>query len=274
MFFSDADVARFPDIDLMLIKTEQKNNVFSITLNRPEKRNAFTPTMVHEMALAIAYAQANHTIWCVLLQAEGPVFCAGMDLNVFQNPRLDVVNTQLPALAREVTLGDVFRSLYKPSIAIVKGDVLAGGFLITGGCTFVIATQEANFSLPEVKRGVFPMQVMASLLKIMPPRKVLELSILGRKYTAKEALDLGIVTQVSTADSIDMDTCALIETILSGSPYAIRKGIEAYHQLANVPENEQNQFLLGLLKEIRDSADAQEGILAFKDKRPPVWQNK
>jgi len=274
MFFSETDIAQFPDSQLKLIKTVQKDKVFTITLNRPEKRNAFTPTMVHEIAFALAYANAQDDVWCVILEAEGPVFCAGMDLNVFQDPSLDVQNVELPRPTKEITLGDAFKSLNKPSIAKVKGDVLAGGFLFIGGCTFVIATQEAGFSLPEVKRGIFPMQVMAPLMKIMTPRKVLEMCILGKRYTAQEAFELGLIIQISTIDAIDTDTDALVQTILSGSPFAIKKGLEAFRQIANIPENEQNQYLFRLLQEIRDSADAQEGILAFKEKRTPVWQNK
>ncbi|HEY1056032.1 MAG TPA: enoyl-CoA hydratase-related protein, partial [Emticicia sp.] len=150
----------------------------------------------------------------------------------------------------------------------------AGGFLLIGGCTFVIATENANFSLPEVKRGIFPLQVMATLLKIMPQRKVLEMCILGKKYSAKEALDLGLVTHLSTIETIESDTNKLIETILSGSPFAIKKGIEAYQSLSDIPEAEQYQYLISLLKEIRTSEDAQEGILAFREKRNPVWQNQ
>lgn len=274
MYFTENDITSFPNIELKLIKTELKQNLFVITLNRPEKRNAFTPTMVQEIAFALDYANHESNIWCVVLEAEGPVFCAGMDLNVFQNPSLDTVNEGLPESRKEITLGDAFKGLLKPCIAKVKGDVLAGGFLLIGGCTFVIATENANFSLPEVKRGIFPLQVMATLLKIMPQRKVLEMCILGKKYSSKEAFDLGLVSHLSSSDTIETDTNDLIETILNGSPFAIKKGIEAYQSLSDIPEAEQHQYLISLLQEIRSSADAQEGILAFKEKRNPVWQNQ
>lgn len=273
MYFTENEIASFTDIELKLIKTELREHLFIITLNRPEKRNAFTPTMVHEIAFALAYANAQSDVWCVLLEAEGPVFCAGMDLNIFQNPTLDISNEKLPEPAKEITLGDAFKSLLKPCVAKVKGDVLAGGFLLIGGCTFVVATQEVGFSLPEVKRGIFPLQVMASLLKIMPQRKVLEMCILGKKYSAQEAHALGLVTHLTTSDKIDSDTDDLIEVILSGSPFAIKKGIEAYQNLATIAENEQHQYLIRLLQEIRGSADAQEGIQAFKEKRAPIWRN-
>ncbi|RYU94819.1 enoyl-CoA hydratase/isomerase family protein [Emticicia agri] len=274
MYFSETAIAFFSAIELKMIKTELRENLFIITLSRPEKRNAFTPTMVQEIALALAYANMQDNIWCILIEAEGPVFCAGMDLNVFQNPDLDSSNNHLPKPEKEITLGDAFKSLSKPCVAKVKGDVLAGGFLLIGGCTFVIATEKANFSLPEVKRGIFPFQVMATLLKIIPQRKVLEMCILGKKYSAREALDLGLVSQVSTDDAIEEDTHHLIHTILSGAPFAIKKGIEACQHLSEIPENEQHVYLINLLQEVRQSSDAQEGIVAFKEKRKAVWQNR
>ncbi|MBA4853533.1 enoyl-CoA hydratase/isomerase family protein [Emticicia sp. BO119] len=274
MYFSENDIASFPNVVFKLIKTEIRQNLFVITLNRPEKRNAFTPTMVNEIAFALAFANSKSEIWCVLLEAEGPVFCAGMDLNVFQNPELDKVNESLPRPLKEINLGDTFKNFYKPCIAKVKGDVLAGGFLLIGGCTFVIATEKVNFSLPEVLRGIFPLQVMGTLLKIMPPRKALEMCILGKKYTAREALELGLVSQVSSVDGIDDNTENLIQTIISGSPFAVKKGIEAYQRLSDIPESQQYQYLLGLLQEIRNSEDAKEGIKAFNEKRKPTWRNQ
>lgn len=271
MFFTKAATEEYSKVEFQQIKTKQEGNLFTITLNRPEKRNAFTPSMVHEIAFALAFAHFSNEIWCVLIDAEGPVFCAGMDLNIFQNPELDIKNETLPLAQKEITIGDAFKYLEKPCIAKVKGNVLAGGFLIIGGCTFVISTEEAQFGLPEVKRGIFPLQVMATLLKIMPQRKVVEMCVLGKNYTAQESLDLGLVTHLSSEKRIDEDTKSLIRSILENSPFAIKKGFEALNMLQNLPENEKHPYLLSILQEIRNSPDAKEGTLAFKEKRVPIW---
>ena len=273
MFFTETDIQKYSAVSFQLIKTKQEGHLFTITLNRPEKRNAFTPTMLQEIAFALAYAHFQDGIWCVLLEAEGTVFCAGMDLNVFQNPALDVKNETLPKSLKEITIGDVFKYLEKPCIAKVEGNVLAGGFLFIGSCTFVVATEDAQFGLPEVKRGIFPMQVMATLLKIMPQRKVMEMCILGKNYTAQQSFDLGLVTQISTKESIKNDVKTLIDSILENSPFAIKKGLEALNKLQNLSESEQHPYLIKVLQEIRNSPDAKEGILAFKEKRKPVWGN-
>ncbi len=272
MFFTESDIKNYSKVTFHLIKTKHDGHLFTITLNRAEKRNAFTPTMMQEIAFALAYAHWQDNIWCVLIDAEGTVFCAGMDLNVFQNPGLDIKNKTLPKPLKEITFGDAFKYLEKPCIAKVEGNVLAGGFLIIGGCTLVVATEEAQFGLPEVKRGIFPMQVMATLLKIMPQRKVLEMCILGKNYTAHEAFNLGLVTHLSTKNTIKNDTNSLINSILENSPFAIKKGFEALNMLQNLPENEKHQYLIMMLNEIRNSTDAKEGLLAFQEKRVPKWK--
>ena len=132
MFYTESDIQKFHSVELQLIKTQQDGNLFTITLNRAEKRNAFTPTMLQELAFALAFAHQSQDIWCVLLQAEGPAFCAGMDLSIFQNPALDIQNDSLPKPIKEITIGDAFKNLEKPCIAKVEGSVFAGGFLLIG----------------------------------------------------------------------------------------------------------------------------------------------
>ena len=274
MFYLPEDLAKFPEVIFKYIKTQREGKTFIVTLNRPEKRNAFTPAMVDEIAFTLEYANSKQSIWCIVIEAEGPVFCAGMDLQVFQNPQLDERNASLPSPMKEINLGEAFKNIHKPSIAKIKGDVLAGGFLIIAGCTFVVSSLTANFCLPEVKRGLFPMQVMGALLQIIPKRKVLEMCILAKNYTAEEALNLGIVTHLADPEQVDATCKTLVEKILRNSPYAIQKGMEALQVIPSLQDNEQYSYLLDQLKLIKCSEDAKEGIEAFKEKRSPAWKNK
>ena len=273
MFYNESDVAAFRTAKFNFIIVEEQNNLFTIKLNRPQKRNAFTPAMVEEIAYAMAYAQQQQNIWCLLIDSTGPIFCAGMDLNVFQNLELDLKNTTLPLPQRPVNLGEVFDGFTKPSIAKVHGAVMAGAFLIVCGCTFVVASKSVEFSLPEVKRGIFPMQVLSSLLKVTSPRQALQMCILAETYSAEQAKTLGIVSHLCTTETIDETCHNLIETVLSNSPNAINKGIAAYHALEDISESERFSFLASRLDELRNSADAAEGIAAFKEKRIPRWIN-
>lgn len=274
LFFKEKDVAKFDAVQFLYIKTSLKGNVFEIILSRPEKRNAFTPTMASEIAFALAYAKSQIEIWCVILKADGPVFCAGADLNAFHDPSADQKNQTLPEPLAEVRLGDVFANLHKPSIAQLEGSVFAGGFLVICGCTFVVSIPEANFSLPEVKRGIWPMQVMASLLDLIPKRKILEMSITGKSYSAEEALHLGLVTQIVEKEVIENEVNNLADLICSNAPYAIKSGMVALQNISDIAENDRHNYLKSQLDLLLKSEDAKEGTAAFKEKRTPIWKGK
>lgn len=250
------------------IKTKVEGHVFTLTLARPEKRNAFTPTMVNEIEHALNIANNNKEVRLVMIDAEGPVFCAGMDLKAFQDPTADKIN---PAIEnKSVSLGEVMAQLNKPSIAVVGGNVIAGGFLIVLECTYVFAKSDIKFSLPEVKIGIFPFQVLASLLKIMPQNKALDLCINGEPISTEKAKELGIVYDYLELDKIEN----LKNSLVNNAPLAISEGFKALKRLKEINEAEKFQFLLETLNNLKDSADAKEGIKALFEKRPPVWRNE
>ncbi|MCF2491281.1 enoyl-CoA hydratase/isomerase family protein [Dyadobacter sp. CY347] len=273
-FYTEEDVQAFDAVKFLYIKTSLSNHIFTITLSRPEKRNAFTPTMAEEIIFALAYAHYNSEVRCLIVNAEGPVFCAGADLNAFHDLSADTKNTTLPAIREEAKLGDAFNEVCKPSIAQVEGPVLAGGFLIICGCTFVFSVIDANYSLPEVKRGIWPMQVMASLNQIISPRKVMEMCITGKRYDAEEALQLGLVTYIALAGNIADEVQLTATQISQNAPYAIQQGMSAFLRLKDIPGNEQHSFLKAQLDQILKSEDAKEGMQAFKEKRSLNWKGK
>ncbi|SDF22859.1 Enoyl-CoA hydratase/carnithine racemase [Dyadobacter soli] len=273
-FYTEEDIQAFDNVRFLHIKTAKAGHLFTITLARPEKRNAFTPTMAEEITFALAYAHYEDDIRCVVLKAEGPVFCAGADLNAFHDASANIANVSLPRIHEEARMGDAFNELLKPCIAQVEGPVLAGGFLMICGCTFVFSVPEATFSLPEVKRGIWPMQVMASLAPIMSQRKILEMSITGKVYSGKEALEMGLVTHLAEKERIAEEVNALANQICNSAPLAIQSGMRSLQELRNLPRNEQHKFLKSELDKLLKTEDAKEGALAFKEKREPIWKGK
>lgn len=250
------------------IKISKTGYVGELTLARAEKRNAFTPNMVSEILEAIKQFNADNDIRLVLVKAEGSVFCAGMDLKIFQNPELE---EPINGLSRtNLPLADVMNTLEKPSIAIVEADVIAGGFLIALGCNYIFAKSDVKFYLPEVKVGIFPFQVLAVLMRFMPQNKALDLCITARKINAFEAQNMGIVHHVFDHIENDIELNELILTIVNNAPLAIKMGIMAAKQIISVPDNQQ-QYLLGLLNQLRSSHDAKEGTNALFEKRAPIW---
>lgn len=251
------------------IKTAQSDNIFRLTLARPEKRNAFTPTMVSEMAHALIRADEDKTVFLIEIHAEGPVFCAGMDLKAFQDPTLDVPNPHIQT-DTNLSLGSVFENLNTPTLCVIDGNVYAGGFLIFLGCTFVLANEKVQFSLPEVKLGIFPLQVMAALRKHLSPAKVLKLCVDSRPFSVEKAIQLGLVEDLYSEENLQ----EFRKTILSGSPFAIRKGMEALKEIEKLDAEEQYIFLKKELEELKKSKDAQIGLKAWKDKSDPKWENE
>lgn len=227
------------------IRVEKENFKFTLTLARPEKRNAFTPTMVNEIAHAFDLANADDTIKVVIIKAEGPIFCAGMDLNTFENARLDTPNPSIPNL--DISLGQVFDSLLKPSIAIVEGNVIAGGFLIILGCSYVYCKKDTQFKLPEVALGLFPFQVMASLLKVMPEKKVLQLCLNTSYFDVQKAMALGIVDGYIEDNLSEL----LLASFENFSTESLVMGIRALRALPSVPKEEQFKYLKNCLDTLK-----------------------
>lgn len=253
---------------------EEKDHVLNLTLNRPEKKNAMNPVFMNEIVYALNYAHYTPEVWMVVFRANGDVFTAGADLKAFAGAPQNEVDSTIPQPESMVVIGDAFNHLHKPCIAKVHANVYAGGFLLICGCTHVIATSTAQFSLPEVKRGIWPMQVMASLAPIMPARKLLDLCMRGRSLEANEALELGLATQVVAADKLENAVHDLVEELKTLSPSAIRLGLKAWDELKDVSESERHPFLLKALGEILQTEDAAEGLTAFREKRKPQWKGK
>ena len=118
------------------------------------------------------------------------------------------------------------------------------------------------------------MQVMASLAPILPPRKILEMTITGKAYSGKEALEMGLVTHLTEKETIVEEVNALAAQICNSAPLAIQSGMKSLQELKNIPQNEQHTFLKNQLDKLLRTEDAKEGVLAFKEKREPIWKGK
>ncbi len=269
-FYTEEQVANFHEHTFAYIEVAEAENVLTITLNRPAKRNALNPVMVNEMSFALAYAHYNKQIWAVQLKANGKIWCAGADLKAFMGATEEHDST-IPDPGQMITIGDVFKALHRPCIAVVSASVYAGGFLLLGGCTHVVAEEQCLFGLPEIKRGIWPMQVMAGLLEVMPGRKALDICMRGAVLEAREAYALDLVTDLVPDGSAEEKADKLISEIKAGSPTAIRAGIAAYHKFQDQEPSEQHQFLQGELMKLMQTEDAREGIMAFREKRAPKW---
>ena len=266
--FKASDIENFQQQHFAFLEIKEEDHVLSVTLDRAEKKNALHPKMVEEIAYAFQYAHSNHDIWMVLIQAKGNIFCAGGDLKAmagFPSPH----DSTIPSAEEPILIGNLFNKIHKPTIAKITGDVYAGGFFFLAGSTIVISQDDVKFGLPEVKRGLYPFQVMAALMQVMPTRKVIDWCIRGYNLPVQEALQFGLITEMVTADNIDATIENVIAELKQNSPTAIQKGLEAYDHI--YPSKEEHEYLMKMFMETVGSKDGQEGLKAFREKRPPVW---
>ena len=272
MRYSAAQSADLLTRPLRYLLASQTDHVLTLTLNRPAKKNALNPPLLAELAFALAYAHHTPDVWLVVLAAAGDVFCAGMDLNALTNADPEPLN--VPEPDGPVRLAELLAELHKPCVARVQGPVLAGGFLLVGAATFAVVADGTTFSLPEVRRGLFPFQVMAVLRDLMPARQALDLCLRGHTLTTADALACGLATQVVPPADLDGAVAALVAELKLASPMALRLGLRAFQQLRDVPEGEQQAFLYEQFTRIQQTDDAREGIAAFREKRLPNWRNQ
>jgi len=267
-FYGDISTSSFRQQKFAFIKVEEKDKVLSICLARAEKKNALHPQMVNEIAYAMEYADAYKDVWAILIEAEGSVFCAGADLKAFMG-MMGENDSTIPQPKEQILMGALFNSTAVPIITKVNGDVYAGGFFFLAGAHIVIAKENIKLGLPEVKRGLYPFQVMESLLTVMPVRKVIDWCIRGYNLPVTAALEYGLVTEICSAEKIDSHTNEIIEELKQNSPTAIKNGLKALEHIRSVDAN--HKYLMDMLMQTMNSKDAQEGLKAFREKRNPVW---
>lgn len=273
MVYSKAQTQEIWKQTFAYILVEEKGNVLTIILNRPQAKNAMSPTMIREYAFAMSYAHHQSHIWAVVFEAKGDIWCAGADLKAMRGQE-EENNSSIPFPESEIVIAELFIQIHKPVIAKVNAPVYAGGFLLTCGATFVIASEKTKFGLPEVKRGIYPFQVMASMLQMMPLRKVLDFCVRGKVVDAKEAFELGLITELVAEIDLDQAVEKLLQEIFENSPSAIRLGLKALDKMRSIEDSEKQAFLKQMLQETIQTEDAQEGLKAFAEKRKPIWKGE
>ena len=280
MFYTAEQTTRLPGVDspengFRYVLVTLDDHVLTITLNRPEKKNALHPPMLNELAFALTYAHHTPGVWLVVLAATGDTFCAGMDLKALSGESDSGLTGELeqavPEPSQPIRLGELMAGLHKPCIARVQGPVYAGGFLLVAGSTYAVAAESATFSLPEIKRGLFPFQVLAVLLDNMPARTALDLCLRAPTLSATDALAVGLVTEVVSANELNAAVSRLTDELKQFSPTAMQFGLRAAEQLKSLPSNKHQAYLYEQFQQLQQTPDAKEGVAAFVEKRAPKW---
>lgn len=252
---------------------EVADGVGTVTLNRPEARNALNPTVVRELAEALDRMDRDPDARVVVLRGAGErAFCAGADLKgMFATTSILAARDQYAGVANVL---EAIPRMRTPVIAQVHGFALAGGCGLAAACDLVIAAEDAVFGLPEIKVGLLPLMVLAPILRAAAPKRVLELILTGRELPAREALEIGLVTRVVPRAELDATVTRTARQLAALSPATLALGKEAFYRTLELSHAEALAHLRDLLTIVARSEDAREGIAAFLEKRPPRWQGR
>jgi methylglutaconyl-CoA hydratase len=252
------------------ILVTEEDEVRTITLNRPERRNAMTPEMQEELILAM-HAAGEGDCRVVIFAGAGEAFCAGLDLSALQKMN-DKTDADHRADAERVA--QLFRTLYelpKPTIAVVHGAAIAGGTGLATICDFTLAAPEAKFGYTEAKIGFVPALVSAFLTLQIGEKRARDLLLTGRIFASEEALRLGLVNEVVQQEQLWVRALELAVLLKANSP----ESMSATKRLLAA----QNKAWLDAAIEVAMVANAEsrrthdftEGVAAFLEKRRPVW---
>jgi methylglutaconyl-CoA hydratase len=238
--------------------------IATITLNRPERSNAFDQGMLNILAQQFAERAADAATRIVVLRGAGKHFCGGADL---------VARGMEPApAAGQVSLVDALAALDqlpKPTVAVVHGAAVGGGAALAACCDIVLATDAAFFSIPEVRVGMAPLGVAPFLMRAMGHRAFRRYGLSGERFGAAEALRVGLAHEVVGAEKLEQKLGEIADALLHAAPGAVRE-MKAAMEHDATPSIE---AILGrrAAHGPPSSAEAKEGVAAFKEKRKPSW---
>lgn len=243
-----------------------------ITLNRPDKRNPISPLTIGELEHALEAAAGDDSIRAVVLTGAGKVFSAGGDLSMMAGKGSASVSPAEPSTF--VSLFSTMHQLGKPIIAMANGHALAGGLGLMVACDLVVASDEATFGTTEIKVGLWPMMITAELTRNIGRKRAVELMLTGKRVSAAEARDMGLVNEVVPKSELEARTTELAVSIAARSPATIALGLRSFYATQDMEHAEALTYLQAKLGEVLSLDDAKEGLMAFLQKRTPVWTGK
>ena len=252
----------------------REGKIATVTLNRPDVRNAFNETTIAEITQAFRDLGADADLRAIVLAANGPAFCAGADLNWMKKM---AGYTHAENLADALQLAEMLRTIYlcpKPVVAKVQGDCYAGGMGLVSACDIIVAADEANFCLSEVKLGLIPATISPYVIKAMGENASRRYFLTAERFSAQEALRIGFAHEVVAAGTLDAKVAEIVKALVNNSPNAVQ---QAKVLVREVVGQTVNDALLADTAEriahIRASEQGREGVASFLEKRKPNWLN-
>jgi len=253
------------------IELERDGSVGRIWLNRPDVRNAFNAGMIGELRRALRALAGDDAVRVIVLSGKGTAFCAGADLAWMR----EIVGFSYKQnLQESLDLAECLHDVYavsKPTIARVNGPAIGGGTGFVSACDIAVASTEARFGLSEVKIGVVPAAISPYVLRRIGEGRARQYFLTGERFDARRALEIGLVNIVVEPPDLDRKVEELVSSLLSSGPEALVKAKELLTRIPGMSFAEAKRFTAEMIAGLRVSAEAQEGMAAFLEKRKPKW---
>jgi enoyl-CoA hydratase/carnithine racemase len=256
-----------PDLAHLLL--ERDGGTARVTLNRPDRRNALSFALMTELREVLEALGADPATRAIVIAGAGPGFSAGHDLSELVGRDAEFYDRLFDECTR---LMEAIHRVPQPVIARVHGVATAAGCQLVAACDLAIAEEGARFATPGVRIGLFCSTPMVPLSRAIGRKRALEMLLTGRMVDAATARDWGLINDVVPADELDAAVAALAERVAEASPRTLAIGKQAFYEQVERDEAGAYELTKGVMAANAQIADAQEGICAFLDKRPPVWR--
>jgi methylglutaconyl-CoA hydratase len=244
----------------------------TVTLNRPELRNAFNEEVIAELTAVFLEIGKRSEVRCIVLAGNGPAFCAGADLNWMKRMADYTRDENLDDAARLARMLEVIYRCPQPTIARVHGDVYAGGLGLVAACDMAVAVDSAQFCLSETRLGLIPATISPYVIRAMGPRAAHRYFLTAERFDAAEAYRIGLVHETVPAEELDAKVGALATALVNAGPEAVKTCKKLLHDVAG------HEISAGLVRrtvegiaDIRASEEGREGVQSFLGKRKPNW---
>jgi enoyl-CoA hydratase/carnithine racemase len=252
-----------------ILEVTQEGRVLRIVLNRPEKRNALNIKICQAVVESLEDAFGDASVGAILLLGSGKHFCAGMDLTEVNVESPGANPSGSPREAAHEQLFTIGARAEKPIVAAVTGASLGGGMGLVGNCHIVVAHPDASFGLTEIRLGLWPFLVFRVLALGLGERRVLELALTGRIFSAPEALEMGFIQEI--ASDPQSRAAEIARTLAGFSPSTIRAGLKFAREVRGLDWTRAGEIARRTRDQIFQSPDFAEGVRAFREKRRPHW---
>ena len=247
-----------------------RDQVARLTLNRPERRNALSEGLVAELTDALERLGRDPGVRVIVLGSSGPVFSSGHDLSEMTGR---TESAYRDVFTRCSAMMQLLRSVPQPVIARVQGLATAAGCQLIAACDLALAATDAKFATPGVKIGLFCTTPMVPLVRNIPAKAAMEMLLTGWPISAERAVELGLVNRAVSPDQLDAAIDEYVRVILASSGETIRLGKQAFYAQRTMTEGDAYLHAVDVMTHNAVQPDAQEGITAFLQKRPPRWQS-